>query len=146
MRDPATRVDPEVEVAVEETRRFLEPYVRSPCWRADVDRQMITLYDAQLLIEVSLLPKWVKDSVREPLFNAMLKRKAKPTRHYRNYNIHLAACPLVKRGYLLTRNEVTRDKQSAAAIIQKALARLGVRMSEKQINAIVLNPPPTKLP
>ncbi len=146
MRDPTTRIDPEVEAAIEEARRFLEPCVSSPSWRADLDRQMITLYDAHIWIDAGSLPQWVKDCVREPLFRAMLKRKAKPTRRYRNHSIHLAACRLNKYGYHLTRNEEPRDKESAASIIRKALARLGVRMSEKQINAIVLNPPSTNLP
>ena len=41
-------------------------------------------------------------------------------------------------GYRLTRNDVTRDRTSAASIIHQALNRLGEKLSEKSINAVVL--------
>jgi hypothetical protein len=40
--------------------------------------------------------------------------------------------------YKLTRNDVTRDRTSAASIIHQALNRLGEKLSEKSINAVVL--------
>jgi hypothetical protein len=56
----------------------------------------------------------------------------------------MAAERLVNRGYLRSRNDARRDKgqgETAATIIVAALARLGVRMTDKQVSAIVLKYP-----
>lgn len=143
MRDPATRIDdrkidPRVEVAIEQTRHFLEPRVRCDAWKADPDRNARLLFDAHLEIQCSSLPEWVKDAVSGPVAEAMKKRSGKPTRRLRDLFLATAAARLIEKDFLLTRNDATRDSEFAGSIIQKALARLGVRMPEKTINEIVL--------
>jgi hypothetical protein len=90
-------------------------------------------------VEASNLPDWAKTWAIYALSRAAQtrKRKGKPTRRNRNEAIRSAAIKLVMRGYKPTRNDVTRDRDSASSIIHQALRRLGEKMSEKSINAIV---------
>jgi hypothetical protein len=142
MRDPDITFDREVEAAIEDTYRFLEPHVSRLAWAADPDRDAIKLLNAFEEIENSSLPKWVKLRVREPLVKAMRKRHGKPKRRFRDFTIAAAANRLIARGYDATRNDATRHTQSASSIVRQALRRLGVTMKEKQINTIVLKYPP----
>jgi hypothetical protein len=132
MRDPVTRVDPEIE----ETCRFLKGYMQSENWKADADGfagDMRATIDA---VEESNMPDWAKNFAVYALFQRTKKRRGKPTRHYRNSVLERAAARLVTRGYKPTRNEATR-RDSASSIICEALHRLGEKITEKQINAIV---------
>ena len=98
MRDPTTRIDPEVEAAIEETRAFLERDVS-----ADSGGQTTIRDDATLLYATldrgSSLRKWAKDRVREPLSKRCGNAKPKPTLRYRDVSIAMAARRLHKRGY-----------------------------------------------
>jgi len=139
MRDPATNIDPEVEAAIEETRRLLEPRVNTRSWRGDHDSHAIELRNALLDIERSPLSERAKLCVRGPLLKAMKKRRrGKPTLHFRDCSIAAVAIPLLEQGYDPTRNDETRYKESASSIIREALRRLGVTVAEKTINPIVL--------
>ncbi len=143
MRNRATRIEsPEVEAAIEETRRFLEPRVRDPSWKGDPLPARWKMNFALIEIERSSLPDFVKSIARSAILKAMHqgKRDSKPTRWYRYEAICAAAERLTPR-YHLTRNEATKDKQSACGIVWQALRRLDVKMTEKRINEIVLNDP-----
>jgi hypothetical protein len=72
----------------------------------------------------------------------MQKRRKKPTRRFRDFQIAQAASRLIEQGYHPSRNDVMRDTECAASIIREALRRLGVTMKEKQIRDIVLKYPP----
>jgi hypothetical protein len=138
MRDPAPRVDPEIEAVIEETRRFLEGYVKDESWKADADVFACDNRAAIDEVEASNLPDWAKNFAVYALFQQTKKRPRKPTRHYRNSALEKAAARLVSLGYKPTRNEATR-RDSASSIIAEALRRLHMKPSEKQINAIVRN-------
>jgi hypothetical protein len=142
---PTLRFDPEaamIEAAIEDTRRFLGPYVRSEAWQADPPSNEL-MYDLREKIrEVEamddLSAEWTKNFVIWKLLEQTKKRRRKPTRFYRDCAIREAAGRLVLQGYEPTRNEATQ-KDSASSIIWNALRRLGERrLTEKQINSIVL--------
>ena len=149
MGSPTPHIDPKVEAVIEETRRFLEPRVRTGGWKADlgshVGRQQAALFE---IYSNSSVPQWVKDEVSGPIVEAMKKRHpGRPTRRFRDGLIAAAASRIVKQidengtHYNPSRNDETHDKECAASIIQKALARLGVTMEEKEIKTIVLKTP-----
>ena len=135
MRDPVPRVDP-VEADIEDTRRFLKGFMEYEYWNADPARYNTA--DIRAVME-SNLPDRVKNSAIYALWEQTLKRrgKGKPKRSWRDAKIRCAAVRLVILGYKPTRNDATRDRPSAASIIQQALHRLGEKMSEKSINAVV---------
>jgi hypothetical protein len=139
MRDPVHRFD-QVEANIEDTRRFLKGYVESETWKADPDGFASDSRVAIEEVEVSNLPDWAKNLAILALWEQTKKRRArKPTRHIRDKAIREAASRLVMtQGYKLTRNDVTRERTSAASIIHQALNRLGEELSEKSINAVVL--------
>jgi hypothetical protein len=139
MRDPVHRFD-RVEADIEDTRRFLKGYVESEAWKADPDGFAGDSRAAIAEVEVSNLPDWLKNLAFLALWEQTKKRRArKPTRRIRDSAIREAASRLVMtRGYKLTRNDVTRDRASAASIIHQTLNRLGEKLSEKSINAVVL--------
>jgi hypothetical protein len=139
MRDPVHRFD-QVEADIEDTRRFLKGYVESESWKADPDGIAVDSRVAIAEVKVSNLPDWAKNLAMLALWEQTKKRRArKPTRRVRNGAIREAASRLViARGYKPTRNDVTRDTASAASIIHQALNRLGEKLSEKSINAVVL--------
>jgi len=135
MRDPA-RV--ELEADIEDTRRFLKGYVESETWEADADWHASQMHSAIAEVEISNLPDWAKNSAILALLERAKKRRpGKPTRSRRDGAIHLAAARLVGRGYKPTRNDVMRNRDSASSIIHQALQRLGEKLSEKSINAIM---------
>jgi hypothetical protein len=134
VRDPA-RV--EVEADIEDTRRFLKGYMESESWKADSDGFAGDMRATIAEVEVSNMPDWAKTFARFALLQQTTKRRGKPKRSYRNMAIELAAMRLVVRGYMATRNEVTRDRDSVSSIIHQALQRLGEKMSEKSINAVI---------
>lgn len=138
MRDPARRVDPEAERLIEETRRFLEPYVRGAAWAADPDDYACDVRAALEVIDNSNMPEWARNMAWVVMLPRTGKRRGKPTRRYRDMALRMATERLTGRGYLRSRNEATRQWESAASIIAAALARLGERMTEKQVSAIVL--------
>jgi hypothetical protein len=144
MRDPATRIDPDVEAAVEETRRFLEPYVRSPTWAADPDGLASDMGAALEVIEnCEALPDWVRLFAWRAMHPQTKRRSKKPTRRFRNMALRMAAARLLARGYDWSRNDETRHVESASSIIHEALKRLGVKkMKEKQVTNIVLSTNP----
>ena len=139
MRDPVHRFD-QVEADIEDTRRFLKGYVESETWKADPDGIAGDSRAAIAEVEVSNLPDWAKNLAILALWEQTKKRRArKPTRRVRDDAIRKAASRLVMtQGYKLTRNDVTRDRASAASIVHQALNRLGEKLSEKSINAVVL--------
>jgi hypothetical protein len=141
MRDPAPRVDSKVEAVIEDTRRFLEGYVQSESWKTDADGYACDLRATMGEIAESNMPDWAKNFAILVLFEQTKKRRKKPTRptrHYRNMALELAAARLVMQGYKPTRNDETRHRESASSIICKALELLDVEIIlEKQINAIV---------
>jgi hypothetical protein len=140
MRDPVHRFDPvEVEADIVDTRRFLKDHVESESWNADPDGRASNMHATIDEVEASNLPDWAKDAALWALLEQTKKRPArKPTRHRRDHTIQEAAARLViTRGYKPTRNDVTRGTASAASIIHQALDRLGEKLSEKSINAIV---------
>ena len=152
MRSPATLIDSKLEALIEETRRLLEPYVRTGGWKADPGSHVGPLQDA--LFEIygsSSVSQRAKDEVSGPVVEAMKKRgRGRPTRHFRDRVIAAAASRIVKQvdpsgdHYKVSRNDATRDKgdkECAASIIQKALARLDQPMEEQEIAAIVLKTP-----
>jgi hypothetical protein len=133
MRDPVRRVDP-----IEETCRFLKGCMESESWRADPDGRAYDIHAAIDEVEASNLPDWAKTTAIFALLKLTKKRPArKPTRRNRDNAIREAAIKLVMRGYKPTRNDVTRDRDSASSIIHQALRRLGEKMSEKSINAVM---------
>jgi hypothetical protein len=140
MRDPATRIDPEVEAAIEETRRFLEEWVRNERWNADPPSWSNPHYSdigkARDEIERSNLSKKTKLLLDRVLVKELKKRGNKPTRGCRDSILWLAAKRLEPR-FLLSRNDATTHSESASSIIKQALDRLGVKMREKQIKDIV---------
>jgi hypothetical protein len=139
MRDPVHSVD-QVEADIEDTRRFLKGYVESETWKADPDGFAGDSRVAIEEVEVSNLPDWAKNLAILALWEQTKRRRSrKPTRRVRDRVIREAASRLVMtQGYKLTRNDVTRNTASAASIIQQALNRLGEKLSEKSINAVVL--------
>ena len=138
MRDPVRRVD-QVEADIEDTLRFLERHLQSESWKADPDGRACDGRAAIDEVGASNLPDWAKKMAIWALLKQTKNRTArKPTRHVRDDAIRQAAFRLVTRGYKPTRNDVTRDRTSAASIIHQALNRLGEKMSEKSINAVVL--------
>jgi hypothetical protein len=139
MRDPVHRFD-QVEADIEDTRRFLKRYVESESWKADPDGRASDMHATIEEVEASNLSDWAKDFAISALLEQSKKRRArKPTRNYRDRAIREAASRLVMtQGYKLTRNDVTRHIASAASIIHQALNRLGEKLSEKSINAVVL--------
>jgi hypothetical protein len=139
MRERIHRFE-QVEADIEDTRRFLKRYVESETWKADPNGFAGDSRVAIEEVEVSNLPDWAKDFAILALWEQTKKRRArKPTRRVRDHAIREAASRLViTRGYKPTRNDVTRDAASAASIIHQALNRLGEKLSEKSINAIVL--------
>jgi hypothetical protein len=142
MRDPTIHFDPETKVteaATEDTRRLLEPIVRTKIWEADFDHQAKEIFQALFWLEEHA-PDWVKAAVREPLLKAARKRSKKPTRHSRDIAIACAARRLRPR-YLPSRNDETKHIEAASSIIYEALRRLGVEMEEKTIKGIVLKYP-----
>jgi hypothetical protein len=130
MRDPT-------EAAIEETCRDLKSYTQSESWRADPDVFASSSRAAIDEVEESNLPDWAKNYAIVALLEQTKKRRHKPTRSYRDHAIQNVAIKLVMQGYKPTRNDVTRDKDSASSIICQALRRLGENLSEKSINAIV---------
>jgi hypothetical protein len=138
MRDPVHRVD-QVEADIEDTRRFLKGFMESESWKADPDGRASDMHATIAEVEASNLPGWAKVFAISALLKQTKKRPArKPTRHERDVAIREAASRLViTRGYKPTRNDVTRDTASAASIIHQALNRLGEKLSEKSINAVV---------
>ena len=141
MRDPATRIDPDVEAAIEDTRRYLEGRVTRSNWKADPPP---LAGDWRVAIDVirssPRLTQRQKLCVYDALFKAMRKRSSKPTRNIRDIFLAIAAGRLAPR-YRPSRNDETRDRESAGSIIREALKRLGVRMTERQIKDIVLKYP-----
>jgi hypothetical protein len=145
MRDPAPRIDPKSESAIEDTCRFLKPYMQSELWRADSDGfaegfecSMSTA--ATVMVKVSDLPDWAKRLAIEALLTQAKKRqRGQPRRRYRDQALERAAMRLVLQGYRATRNDVTLDKESASSIIHRSLQRLGEKLSEKSVNGIVAN-------
>jgi hypothetical protein len=139
MRDPVHRFY-QVEADIEDTRRFLKDCVESETWKADPDGFAIDSRAAIDEVEASNLPDWAKNFAIVALWKKTKKRRArKPTRRVRDRAIREAASRLVMtQRYKLTRNDVTRDRTSAASIIHQALNRLGEKLSEKSINAVVL--------
>ena len=138
MRDPVHRVDP-IEADIDDTRRFLKGCMESETWKADPDVRADWMRGTIYEVETSNLPDWAKKFAIEALLPQTKKRggKGKPKRSWRDDAILHAAYRLVTRGYKPTRNDVTRDRASAASIIYEALRRLGEKMSEKSINAVV---------
>ena len=134
MRDPT-------EAAIEETCRDLKSYTQSESWRADTDVFASSSRAAIDEVEESNLPDWAKNYAIVALLEQTKKRRHKPTRSYRDHAIQNVAIKLVMQGYKPTRNDVTRDKDSASSIICQALRRLGEKLSEKSINAIVAKIP-----
>jgi hypothetical protein len=136
MRDPGTCTDPEVEAAIEETRLFLEPAVRSHLWKRDWERRQIDLMLALKYIAKNLPPE-VYQATREPLLKAAKKRTHKPRLYFRDCMIAGAASRLIPR-YLPSRNDETKHVEAASSIVCKALRRLGETTEEKTIKTIVL--------
>src|SRR5271169_3304617 len=131
MRDPGSRVEPQSEAAIEDTCRFLKDYMESESWKADPDGFAADMRATVGVVAASNMPKWAKNFAIWALLEQTKKRRArKPTRHVRNDAIRQAAFRLVTRGYKPTRNDVTRDRDSAASIIHQALNRLGEKLSE----------------
>jgi len=130
MRDPA-------ETAIEDTCRFLERHMQSESWMADPDIRASDMRATADEIEASNLPDYAKHYAIFAVLEATKKRRGKPTRSHRDDAIRRVAIKLVMQGYKPTRNDVTRDKDSASSIICQALRRLGEKLSEKSINAIV---------
>jgi hypothetical protein len=137
MRDPGTRTDLEVEAAIEETRLFLEPAVRSHLWKGDPERRQINLMRALNVIAKNLPPE-VYQATREPLLKAAKKRTHKPRLYFRDCVIAGAASRLIPR-YLPSRNDATEHVEAASSIVRRALRRLGeTTPREKTIKKIVL--------
>jgi hypothetical protein len=139
MRNPA-RVDRKVK-AIEDTRRFLEGYMKSELWKADRDPFASVMRETIKVIERSNSPDWAKNFAAWALSEQAKKRSAKPTRHHRDEVIGFAALRLVGRGYLPTRNDVMRHRASASSIICEALHLLGEKTTEKRINAVLNSNP-----
>jgi len=138
MRDPATRFDPQVEAAIEETCQFLEHHMQSEFWKADPGGLAGEMGAAIEAVEGSDLPDWAKTLATWALLQQTKKRQGRPKRTYRDHAIQKAAVRLVvRRGYRPTRNDQTRPRASASSIIHHALHRLGEKMTEKRINAVV---------
>ena len=130
MRDPA-------ETAIEDTCRFLERHMQSESWMADPDIRASDMRATADEIEASNLPDYAKHYAIFAVLEQTKKRRGKPTRSHRDDAIRRVAIKLVMQGYKPTRNDVTRDRASAASIIYEALRRLGEKMSEKSINAVL---------
>ena len=144
MRDPATHIDPAVEAAIEETRRILECYVRFDYWKADPDSSLSPdIWAAIKEIAGSDLSDRTKNLAQQALFEQTKKRESKPTRHYRDNALCVAAVNLLAQGYSLTRNEATRHTESASSIIRQALKRISPpeKMTEKRINEVLMKYP-----
>jgi hypothetical protein len=141
MRDPATPIDLDLEAAIEEMRRFLQPFVNMDYWNADPPDGGAPIWAAIKEIAFSDLSNRAKNLAQEALFEQTKKRQSKPTRQYRDNALQVAAGILVVQGYNPTRNDETDHRESASSIIHQALRRLGVNMKEKHINAIVLKYP-----
>jgi hypothetical protein len=95
MRDPATRIDPKVEAAIEETRRLLECYLRFDYWKADPDSSARDVWAQR---NPGQLSDRSKNSAIQALFEQTKKRGGKPTRHYRDNALYVAAENLVAQG------------------------------------------------
>jgi hypothetical protein len=78
-----------------------------------------------LFAQYRLVPKFPKS------------RRGRPTLHLRDDLLRHVAKQIEGQGYPLTRNEATRDAESAASIMAMALRHLGTPLSESQINAIL---------
>jgi hypothetical protein len=137
MRDPGNRTDADVEAAIEETRLFLEPAVRSRLWKGDLERRQIDLL-LTLKHTAETLPPRVYQAAREPLLKAANKRTHRPRLYFRDGMIAGAASQLIPR-YLPSRNDATEHVEAASSIVCKALRQLGeMRPGEKTIKKIVL--------
>jgi hypothetical protein len=137
MRDPREPV----EADIEDTRRFLKGCMESETWKADPDGYASDMRATIAEVEVSNMPDWAKHYATFAVLEQTKKRRGKPTRSHRDDAIRRVAIKLVMQGYKPTRNDVTRDKDSASSIICQALRRLGEKLSEKSINAIVAKIP-----
>jgi hypothetical protein len=136
MRDPVHRFN-QVEADIEDTCRFLKGRMESETWEADPDGRASDMRAVIDEVEVSNLPDWAKTFAVWALLKQTKKRRGKPKRSRRDGAIQLAAARLVGRGYKPTRNDVMRNRDSASSIIHQALQRLGEKLSEKSINAIM---------
>jgi hypothetical protein len=138
MRDPAARVN-HTEADIEETCEFLKRYMP---WKKAGEPDALVSY-AQIAadeVEASNMPEWAKNVAIAALFRPAPKRRGRPRGSGgRNMAINVAAIRLVTRGYLPTRNDETVRRASASSIICEALHRLGEKITEKQINALVAN-------
>ena len=134
-----SNVDP-VEADIEDTRRFLKRHVESESWKADPDGRAAVLRTTIYEVVASNMDDLAKECAIWALLQQTEKRPArKPTRHERDHAIREAASRLViTRGYKPTRNDETRDTASASSIIYEALRRLGEKLEEKSINAILM--------
>jgi hypothetical protein len=132
---------PAKEAAIEATREFLEPHVKSATWSADPPEGLRALRAAQdELFAKGLSQRTLRLASYGLALQLSKRRPGKPTRLYRDSHLYLAARALIEQGYKRSRNEATVEKgsrESASSIIRKALALLDVRMTEKQIDAIV---------
>jgi hypothetical protein len=136
MRDPASR-DPKSEAVIEDTCRFLE---RHKPW-TEVDGFACYMSAAADEVEASNMPDWAKNFAVVALLKRQTeKRRGRPKQSARDHAIRDAAIKLVMGGYRPTRNETT-VRDSASSIIHHALRRLGEKLSEKSINAIVAKIP-----
>jgi hypothetical protein len=142
MRDPASGIDSKCEAEIEDTCRFLERYMP---WRDDddvyADGFASDMRVAAAEVEASNLPPWVKNfAVVALLERQTKKRRGRPKQSTRDHAIREAAIKLVMGGYKSTRNDTTL-RDSASSIIHQAMRRLGEKLSEKSINAIVAKIP-----
>jgi hypothetical protein len=137
MRDPASRIDPKSEAAIEDTCRFLE---RHKPW-TEVDGLACDMRVAAEEVAASNMPEWAKNLAMLALFRGPVnKPRGRPKQSARDHAIRDAAIKLVIGGYRPTRNDAT-VRDSASSIIHHALRRLGEKLSEKSINAIVVKIP-----
>ena len=77
MRDPATTVDPEVETAIEETRRFFEGSSWL-YWEADPDNELVSPLRAEIRkVEALDMPDQIKNLAVWMLFEEETPAQAK---------------------------------------------------------------------
>lgn len=119
MPDPATRIDPQVEWAIEQTRQFLEPRVNYIDWKGDPVRE-VALQEALVEIENSSLPEGTKVIVRKLIVDAKNKQRGgRPSRRFRDLSLAKAARRLKNMGYNPSRNDEMRDRELAPASFKR---------------------------
>jgi hypothetical protein len=146
VRDPTVNAADEVKAAIDIAVRYLGLFQRlGVLSKAYVDPDQHLRSEARMQITAmgvltnDMLPEHLRmpKHVRDYLYRLLEEQPTgKATVARRDACITSAIWQIVGRGFAATRNAGTRDKESACSIVQKALARVGLTLSERTVEDI----------